>query len=105
MIQKFDNTNITIDKISQEYKNIEYYKEVVFNNTIGLIFLFLLVFSYLTYKKFIKELNSQSDLPQRFENIKGTCKQSAYAKACCIPAPILWLLSFASIIARGIFFL
>ncbi|MDD3007841.1 MAG: hypothetical protein PHQ70_03105 [Arcobacter sp.] len=71
MIQKFDNTNITIDKITQEYKNIEYYKEIAFNNIIGLIFLFLVIFSYLTYKKFIKELNSQSDLPQKFENIKN----------------------------------
>ena len=41
--------------------------------------------------------------PSPFDvNTKGILISSAYSSACCIPSPIEWLLSFASMTATGI---
>jgi hypothetical protein len=37
------------------------------------------------------------------EKTNGMFRMSAYSKACCIPSPTEWLLSFASMIAIGMF--
>ena len=69
MIQKFNTTNV--DKFDGEYKNIEFYKEIILNNLWVIFFIFLIMFSYITYKKFIGELNTTSKIPQKFSNIKN----------------------------------
>ena len=37
------------------------------------------------------------------EKTKGMLRISAYSSACCIPSPMVWLLSFASINGSGMF--
>jgi len=69
MIQKFNSKNF--DKITTEYAKIEFYKEIVSSNLWVLFFIFLILFSYLTYKKFIAEVNTKSKMPQKFSNIKN----------------------------------
>lgn len=101
MIQKIDFTNITIDKIREEYKNIEYYKEIALNNIIFLSLLFFVIFSYLTYTKFIKELNTQSKLPQEFTNIKNI----DFNHLTFIATYIIPLLAFKLDTAKDIIFL